>query len=326
MQLKNKLRAANSVIKFKLFGKKAPLVVTWAVTNRCNFRCAYCGRGRNTVFELSTESALRIIDQLSGLGCARISFSGGEPLLREDIGELLRYCKEKKISTTLITNGSLLAQRIEEVKDVDLIGLSLDGPSIVNDQLRSKGAFTKISEAVKMIRDSGIKSIFNTVLTKYNLRYIDFMLDFSSKNNAAVMFGPVSNIHTKDVSIENLLPEKKEFVRVIERLICKKKNGSPIVNSLTALTYLRNWPYPKKITCYAGKAFCHIASDGKLYPCVAMEDRLIAINCADVDFEEAFKKIPGRNQCGGCWCAGTLEFNRLLSCRPSALVSLWKIA
>ena len=326
MRLKDKLKGAGSVVRFKLFGKKAPLVVTWAVTNRCNFRCSYCGRGRSHSPELMTESALGIINQLSSLGCARISFSGGEPLLREDIGELLTYCKEKKISTTLITNGSLLAERIKEVKDADLIELSLDGPSIVNDLARSEGAFVKIAEAAKMIRSLGIKLIFNTVLTKYNIKYIDFMLDFSSKNNAAVMFGPVSNIHAKNIPIENLLPKKEEFIKAIEKLICEKNNGSPVANSSAALNYLRSWPYPKKITCYAGKAFCHISSDGKLYPCVAMEDKLVTLNCVNNGFEKAFKKMPEKIQCEGCWCIGTLEFNRLLACRPSALFSLWNLA
>ncbi|MFC1632365.1 radical SAM protein [Candidatus Omnitrophota bacterium] len=326
MKLTNKLKALTAISNVKLFRKRIPLVVTWPITNRCNFQCQYCGRWQGEAEEVSTEEALAIIDQLSNLGCLRISFSGGEPLLREDFGTLIAYCKKKSITTTVISNGSLIPQKIDQLKDVDLIELSLDGAREVNDAVRSNGSFDKILLAAAVAQGAGIKVFFNAVLTKYNLDHIDCILSIGRQYNTGVLFGPVSYIHSKGVSVKHLFPRKDEFRQAVDKLIHEKRNGAPVINSMASLKYMKGWPQPKRIQCYAGKAFCHITAEGRLYPCVAMEDRFKASYCKGKNFKLALKNLSKGNYCQGCWCTGTLEFNRLLAFKISALFTLWRLS
>jgi len=312
-------------MKVKVLGRRAPVVVTWAITNRCNYQCKYCDRWQRDSKDISTDDALAIIDQLSRLGCVRISFSGGEPLLREDLEIILNYCKEKQISSTLISNGSLVVERIKQLINVDLLELSLDGPRQVNDFARSEGAFDRTLTAAKAARDKGIKFFFNTTLTKYNLDCVGYMLDVSSEYNTGVMFGPASYIHSCSKTASSLMPGREEFYQTIDKLLYEKRKGKPVLNSASALKYMKAWPNPGKISCYAGRAFCHIGADGRLYNCVAMEQRIDAPDCINTDFEEAFNKLFNDTFCNGCWCTGTLEFNRLLALKPSVISTFSKL-
>ena len=85
MKLRNKLKIAKETLEVKFLKKKIPIAVTWAITNTCNLQCRYCGRWKTNSDELSTQEAKIIIEQLAHAGCMRISFLGGEPLLRKDI-------------------------------------------------------------------------------------------------------------------------------------------------------------------------------------------------------------------------------------------------
>ena len=85
--------------RYLAFTKRRRPVVFWNLTDRCNLACAHCysrsGPGRDTKNELSTAEALALIDDFSAMGVPLILFSGGEPLLRDDIWELARHAHAK---------------------------------------------------------------------------------------------------------------------------------------------------------------------------------------------------------------------------------------
>jgi MoaA/NifB/PqqE/SkfB family radical SAM enzyme len=94
--------------------------------------------------ELSTEQIFSIIDELADNGTQRVSISGGEPLLREDIGEIISHIKKKGMGCGLNTNGLLVPDRIEEVRKVDSITISLDGEREAHEANRGRGTFEKV--------------------------------------------------------------------------------------------------------------------------------------------------------------------------------------
>jgi MoaA/NifB/PqqE/SkfB family radical SAM enzyme len=165
MQATKYALSAKAIIKNRLLGARQPLSVSYTVTNRCNKKCAYCKVWDTKEKELGTEEALGIIDELGEMGCQRLGLTGGEPLLRKDIGEIIGRAKEKGIFTGLVTNGSLVPKRIEELKELDLLQVSLDGPKEVHDKHRGKGAYKEAIKAIRIARENDMRVWVTTVLT-----------------------------------------------------------------------------------------------------------------------------------------------------------------
>ena len=272
----DKLSAVKKILEVKFLGKKVPLVVTWPITNRCNFRCRYCERWKRETGELSTDQVLGIIDELKELGTIRISLSGGEPLMREDIGEIINYAKSKEISVVLTSNGSLVPKKFEEIKNLDLLKLSVEGEEKVHDAIRGKGSFRKVLKAIETLRrgtrpsrksaihrapSRGLKSantkkqtdslrfVFNSVLTNYNLDQIGFLLNLAEKYGTGVRFSALNTAHATPSRIESLFPSPRDYQKAVEKLIRAKKRGRPVLNSFAGLNYLRTWP--------KGWSICH---------------------------------------------------------------------
>ena len=120
-----------------------PISVVLVVNNRCNLNCNYCfgdyGNRRDT--DYTTEELVKIIDDLYDLGTRYMIVHGGETLLRKDIGYIVNYIKNKGIYVGFITNGILLQKKIDEIRNVDSLCISLDGRMEGNDLNRGKGAF-----------------------------------------------------------------------------------------------------------------------------------------------------------------------------------------
>lgn len=223
MKFRNKLNSGYSVLKSKITKKRIPLNVSLSVTNRCNLNCTYCGIYKRNQNELSKEQIFSLIDELSEMGNQRLGFWGGEPLLRNDIGELINYAKEKGIFTTLISNGHLVTQKINELKNLELLFLSLDGSEKNHDASKGKGSYEKVINAIKTSISNNIPVWTITVINKNNLNDIGFVLDLARKMGFLATFQVLyrDSQVTKDDS--NILPTGDEYRSVINKLIEEKK-------------------------------------------------------------------------------------------------------
>lgn len=146
------------------FGVRRPFVpgaqfqVVWDVTHRCNLRCRHCyaSAGKALDDELTTEEALDLFDRLAKLGVAVIAFSGGEPLSRPDILQLISHARDQGIYVALATNGTLITpKRAEELRKAgaEYVQISIDGADAkTHDEFRGiPGAFDRTIEGVKML-------------------------------------------------------------------------------------------------------------------------------------------------------------------------------
>jgi len=141
---------------------KKPIVV-WNLTRRCNLRCAHCyadATDKPQPGEMTTVEGKRLIDDLTDFGVPVLLFSGGEPLLREDLFELTAYAAGKGIRCVLSTNGTLITPEVAEhinAAGFSYVGVSLDGVGKVHDKIRGKkGAFEEALEGIRRCRDAGI--------------------------------------------------------------------------------------------------------------------------------------------------------------------------
>jgi len=322
MKFKKKLRIGIEVIKSKLFNKKIPLVVGWAITNRCNYKCKYCGRWKKKEKELSTQQVFSIIDELKQLGCKSVVFTGGEPLLREDIGLIVNYCKKNDLIVGINSNGSLFRKRINELKNIDSLTLSLDGPEKINDSLRVKGSYRNIVDAIKTAKSNKINVSLTTVVSGQNLEYLKNVLDTAKKYKIFVYFQPVSIVYNNK-NIEEFKPFIEDYRKKIDELIdIKRKGNSYVGNSIPGLEHLRNWPNPKKIKC-AFNIRLRIEPNGDIYTCGRVIEILEPQNFLKLGIREAFNRMT-KLKCNYCWCAREVELNLAYSFKIKAIINILK--
>ncbi|HBZ56715.1 MAG TPA: 12,18-didecarboxysiroheme deacetylase, partial [Syntrophobacteraceae bacterium] len=128
---------------------KKPVVV-WNITRRCNLKCVHCyahalGEDAAAPDEMTTAEGKTLLDDLAQYGAPVVLFSGGEPLVRQDLPELAAYAVSKGMRAVISTNGTLIRPAVaQDLKKIGLsyVGISLDGLEAVNDRFRGvKGAF-----------------------------------------------------------------------------------------------------------------------------------------------------------------------------------------
>ncbi len=157
------LRVLKASIMSRIFRHTFPVAMTFAVTYKCQCTCKHCSAGRHLkddLRELSTKEAKALIDQSQNLGVSLIAFTGGEPLLRDDIYDLISYVDKKKALPILFTNGLLLTEEnINKLINAGLYSLfvSIDSPiREEHDKLRGFiGLFDSAIQGIRRMRSKG---------------------------------------------------------------------------------------------------------------------------------------------------------------------------
>jgi 12,18-didecarboxysiroheme deacetylase len=166
------------------FSKDKKPVVVWNVGRRCNLRCVHCySHSRNIDYtgELTTEEGLRLIDDLADFGVPVVLFSGGEPLMRPDILQLIERARARNLRAVVSTNGTLIgdemAARLKEV-DLSYVGVSLDGLQETNDRFRGiPGAFDLALSGIRTCLRLGIKVGLRFTMNRRNVQDIGGIFD-----------------------------------------------------------------------------------------------------------------------------------------------------
>ncbi|MFH1460441.1 MAG: radical SAM protein [Candidatus Omnitrophota bacterium] len=315
----NILKIVRIFFKVKFFRNKIPIFVGWDLTYRCNFNCQYCKIPKlDTDRELSTDKVLKMIDQFSKLGVCRIHFGGGEVLLRDDLDQILKFCKKRNIYTVILTNGALFEAKIPVIKKANLIKVSFDGPAKIHDNLRHKGSYSQIVKVLVLAKKLKIKVTLSATLTRKNYEYIDYILDFAKENRTPVKFQLVNEFLSGSKDIANLKLSREQQQKAMGKLLKEKKRSGYIINSKNALEYMRDYPNVKNLCCTAGKLYVRVSVDGRLYPCEILKDEFLKNTSFEKDIGKSFKVLKNVN-CKYCLCTTTLELNQLFSLNLNAI-------
>ena len=166
------------------FSKDKKPVVVWNVGRRCNLRCVHCySQSRNIDYsgELSHEEGIALIDDLADYGAPVMLFSGGEPLMRPDIFELIERAAEKKMRAVVSTNGTMITADVAgKLQDAGLsyVGISMDGLEATNDKFRGvEGAFRRALEGVRNCLARDVKVGLRFTMTRSNYKDVPGILD-----------------------------------------------------------------------------------------------------------------------------------------------------
>lgn len=322
MKLATMARAGLGVFAGHFSGKPAPLFIIWAVTNRCPSNCNYCNIPKRCQKELTTEESFSLIDQIVEAGCQRIGLWGGEPLMRDDIGEIVDYALEKGLYVTLDSNGYLFPEKVDQLKNLPHLLLSIDGPEEVHDKNREEGSYKKVLRAIQAASARNMNLWTITVLTvnNSNPESIDYLLDLADKYNFTTTFQLLHHSENFGDSF-SLQPEPEVYREIIRYLIEKKKEGRQIGTSLRAFNHLLTWEDYSKFKipqtkngrkCWGGKFFANVDVNGNLYPCSLLVEYVESKNFLEVGFKEAYESIP-EPPCNQCLATCYTEYNQLFS-------------
>ena len=191
-------------------------VVSWNCTRTCNLKCRHCyanSEGKRYAGELTTAEALAFIDALAAFRVPVILFTGGEPLMREDLFTLTAYAREKGIRATLSTNGTLITPEMARtIKDhgIGYVGISIDGDPAVNDALRGvEGAYARALEGIRNCRSVGQRVGLRCTINRSNMASVPAVIDLLEQEDIEricfyhlVYSGRGAAIRAEDLSAE----------------------------------------------------------------------------------------------------------------------------
>ncbi len=162
-------------------------VVVWNTTKQCNLYCSHCYAGADSAAadgELTTAEGKDLLDDLADYGVPVVLFSGGEPLVREDLTELVAYAADCGLRPVLSTNGTLLNRhRARELRDAGLAyaGVSVDGLPERNDRFRGQdGAFESALNGIRACQEAGLKTGLRYTITAMNEPDLEGVIDLLS--------------------------------------------------------------------------------------------------------------------------------------------------
>ena len=277
--------------------KFVPLVLSWNVNRQCNLKCPHCyinATDKKPINELTTEEAKNLIDQICEVSKPLLILSGGEPLLRPDIYELIRYGASKGLKMGLGSNGSLIddaaAKKLKEA-GIETVSISLDShiPE-QHDEFRGvKGSWEKAVNAIKALRKNGVLVQVNTTLTQQNYDQIDDIMSLAESIG-------VENFHLfflvptgRGVKIADISPAKYESM--IKTTFAKASRHKLNVRPSCAPQFMRiakdmGLDMSRWIRgCIAGLYYCRVYPNGDITPCPYLPIKLGNIR------EKTFKEI-----------------------------------
>lgn len=261
-------------------------VVRWDITGKCNMACKHCQASKFYMDkknnDLSLKDVCTIIDRLAVAGVHRVALLGGEPLIREDIIEILEYLKKKNILVTLNTNLMLL-QKFDVKKLLELlqgVNVSLDGTnSEEHDQFRNvRGGFEKTYNNILELQKYRDKQFINIsmVINKYNANSVENIQSLVEKLKIDnCLIDVVNKIGNADENWEEIALTRQEVIETSVRLITSwnfKSNTKLILRycSNAFRDYLEEKTGIRLLDKYVwdapGKTSFYITNDGILYP------------------------------------------------------------
>ncbi len=201
-------------------------VAVWEVTRGCNLRCKHCGNAsaKPRSDELTTAEAKMMIDDLLDLGCRQFCLTGGEPLIRPDLIEVIKYISSKEARIGLITNGLLLSpSRLQSLVDagVNSLGISVDGDRETHNMIRCcPDAYDRAMAAIKLASSvPGLKVAAVTAVSRMNLDRLEAiksaLIDAGCADWRIQMIQPTGRM----ASHADMVLTREEYTTMIDKII-----------------------------------------------------------------------------------------------------------
>uniref|UniRef100_A0A7V3N5G3 Radical SAM protein n=1 Tax=candidate division CPR3 bacterium TaxID=2268181 RepID=A0A7V3N5G3_UNCC3 len=316
---------------------RAPIFVWWDITKRCNFRCKHCysNSGEKAIGELPLPKVIEVINQLAELEVFYIYFLGGEPLMREDIFEILSYCLDKGLTTMMSTNGWFVNPAVGKklkATGINHVRVSLDGTTPeIHDSIRGvPGSFNRALTALEILKDVGIPRVgISPTLLPDNLHQIGEIIDLAVRNKVDEIQVVQLCATGRGANIPKLSKEQLEYAqKEIEDRILKYKSminvaaTEGILEKRCSFCIKKEEAIPSIMGCIGGRSCAAIDAEGRVSPCIMY--RREAGNLMSEPFSVIWKNSPLflemrriKDSCVGCAfskvCVGECPLDRKIT-------------
>ncbi|MBP0979539.1 MAG: radical SAM protein [Oscillospiraceae bacterium] len=244
--------------------KKLLSTVYLHVTDNCNLHCIGCysyKKNRNQNKDLSLDQIKYILKILSKNGVSNIIVSGGEPFLRDDLLEILKYSKEilniKNIG--VVSNGTISIEKYDKcLSFIDELSISIDGYDTKTRFIRDPGIMSKVFETINYLKNKINLSLVAT-LHKKNRCFIEKYIELSKSIKVPVSFS-VLTVDNDNPMFKDYILDENDYKQIYEIV---EKNKDIKTNDL----FVDSCDLTAKNCCSAGKSLISIGTDGTIYPC-----------------------------------------------------------
>jgi radical SAM protein with 4Fe4S-binding SPASM domain len=260
---------------------RKPYLVGWEITSQCNLSCPHCfsAAAKRPHNEMDTAECKNVIDDLAQLGVSIIGWTGGEPLLREDLEELIDYARQKGIKSNITTNAVLLDRKraASLVRAGNrAVQISLDGSTPErNWRMRraTEEQFYLIIDAMRICRELNVRLFMATLLGQENLDDAPEMIKLAKREGVESVrfcgYTPIGRGKGSDIKKRLSFSEKPEdLLRFTQEV---QSDTSILIDFDTGFGPVP--PEYKFHKCHAGTQTFYLKGNGDVYPCTALLHR-----------------------------------------------------
>ncbi len=265
----------------------------WEMTTACNLRCIHChtSGGKPTADELTTDEAKLLLEQLAEIKEFRMmAFTGGEPLVRKDLFELLSYSKSLGFTNTIATNATLIdesiARRLHDC-GVVIAAVSLDGfDAATHDMVRgSSGSFDAAVRGMNALRRAGILLHINITAMEYNMNQMEPLITLVNDLQASILLMYQLVPVGRGRGIQQAALDLSANEKLIRFMAKTQSTANAIMEPVAGPQYwpfllsrqgIRDGPLLRLAEvvfhgCSAGRGFVYIKPNGDVWPCPFIE-------------------------------------------------------
>ena len=258
-----------------------------ALTSRCNMRCIYCHHEGEISpgEEMTKETVVQVVKAGADLGIKSVKFTGGEPLMRSDLEDVLNELPGH-LDLSLTTNGTFLAGRAASLAEagLDRLNVSLDtlNPRIYSEITGgTKKDLNRVVEGIRSARDAGLTPIkLNMVVLRENQDEVDELIEFAKEEGAILQLIELLDLEGRGLG-GDLLGIEKDLERRSDRIVTRDMHRRR--------KYFLDGAEVEVVRPIDNTEFCanctrlRVTSDGKLKPCLLRNDNLVEIGSADFE-------------------------------------------
>ena len=311
-----------------------------SISGRCNLRCAYCYslEDSRTAKDVPLGEVIRTVDEFYALGTRVVLLQGGEPLLHNNLDDIVEHIKSKKMYCAITTNALDFEKRLATLRKMNQVQLSIDGGREITDRNRGRGVYDELLKAIKLCHENRIPFHLHVVVTKDSTveNTLNPLAELAEKYRTYLNFcvpAPAGSAKDKDIA------EKNKVRAFYETILAQKKKGLPTNNTRRGITEIIEWGAVREYNsfiarsdysagadicpeCVMGNTVCWLDSRGILYPC--------AIHFGQSGFGYSIKEFGVK----GAWeklrevpcryCANSSEFNRLFNFNLASVLNSLK--
>ena len=308
-----------------------PLWVTFDVTRNCPSRCLYCTSWGENEKDLTTEQVTHIIDRLKAMGAVYLGLSGGEPLLRRDIVDVVGYATRRGFLVGINTSGMIQSEKLfSELMDAGLnaLAFSIDGARAeTHERVRKRNPWRRVITAIQLAvrirqeKGSPIRISTSTVISRENVHELTEIAELrrqlgADRNNFQPAWEqkPVAGFYDK----YGFGPEDRALLEQTRDLLKTLPDGNIAEYYDLLPDFYADYAKVAQMECFAGRAFVYVDHEGTLYPCNQFMQPLGSLLTeAPEEFLERLEvkdtvRKAAAQQCPGCTFVCNMERNVLL--------------